>query len=223
MGIQERREREKERRRRDIQNAAKQLFMEKGYHATSIEDIAALAELGVATIYQYFSSKDELYASLNLLTLQFLVVELEKIRNNRKMAPTEKVTKVVDALYKTYQHDPLTLRIIFHIQIHDTLRTVSKDLLLQLNQVGQQGLSLMAAIYEEGARAGEFYDEPGMVFADIMWSMFAGLVLWEDAKKKMNPGKDFLKPTLYRAFEVFCRGIRLEPQTTAKRKRIREG
>ncbi len=46
-----------------------------------------------------------------------------------------------------------------------------------------------------------------MAHADIIWAVFSGLVVWEGAKKQLNPKKDFLKSTLDRAFEVFVKGI----------------
>ena len=32
--------------------------------------------------------------------------------------------------------------------------------------------------------------------------------LWEEAKRQLNPEKDFLKSTLDRAFDLFCKGIK---------------
>ena len=37
------------------------VFSEKGYHATSIRDIAREAGFSVGGVYQFFTSKDELY------------------------------------------------------------------------------------------------------------------------------------------------------------------
>ena len=51
-----------------------------------------------------------------------------------------------------------------------------------------------------------------MAMADILWSTFAGLVLWEEAKIKINPEKDFLKPTLYQAFKLLSRGLKRNPK-----------
>lgn len=41
--------------------AAVQVFMERGFASTSIQDIASLAGLAKGTIYEYFKSKDELF------------------------------------------------------------------------------------------------------------------------------------------------------------------
>ncbi len=66
MGIQERKQRERERRRQQIIVAAKRVFSEKGYSKSTMEDIAKEAELSPGTLYLYFKNKDELYASLSL-------------------------------------------------------------------------------------------------------------------------------------------------------------
>jgi hypothetical protein len=38
--------------------------------------------------------------------------------------------------------------------------------------------------------------------------MFSGLVLWEESKRSLDARKDFLKPTLEIAFEIFGRGVK---------------
>lgn len=58
------RERQKAGRRRDILAAASQLFRNDGFADTSVEAIAALAEVGTGTVYNYFSSKGDLLMAL---------------------------------------------------------------------------------------------------------------------------------------------------------------
>ncbi|MBW1786607.1 MAG: helix-turn-helix transcriptional regulator [Deltaproteobacteria bacterium] len=61
MGIKERKKREKDERKASILNAAMQVYAEVGYHATTMEKIAARAELSRATLYLYFKTKDEIF------------------------------------------------------------------------------------------------------------------------------------------------------------------
>lgn len=44
--------------------AAKKLFMERGYGATSMDDIAKRAKVGKATVYEHFQNKEELFAAV---------------------------------------------------------------------------------------------------------------------------------------------------------------
>ncbi len=60
------RERQRERRRQSIMDAAATLIGEQGLEETSMEAIAARAEVGTATVYNYFGSKTDLLRALFL-------------------------------------------------------------------------------------------------------------------------------------------------------------
>lgn len=47
-----------------IEDAAIELFMEQGYHATSMRQIADHAELALGGIYNHFKSKDEIFEAI---------------------------------------------------------------------------------------------------------------------------------------------------------------
>jgi AcrR family transcriptional regulator len=208
VGTKQRRERERERRRQQILSAAKELFISKGVSFTTIEDIANKAELSQGTIYFYFKNKEELYASLNLMTLQFIHDGTKKVFDNKKLDAEEKILELKNVFYRTFQYDPLILRNIMRLQLEDTLPTLSPELLLQINTLTKNTMNMFGEIYKDGVSQGKFHPENSVAIGDIMWAMFIGLVLYEEAKKKLDPKKDFLKPTLEKAFAIFHRGIK---------------
>ena len=89
MGIHERKEREKERRRQQIMVAAKRVFSVSGFSKSTMEDIAREAELSPGTIYLYFKNKDELYASLSVRILQYLSIRLKHVIENKDLQPEQ--------------------------------------------------------------------------------------------------------------------------------------
>ena len=50
--------------RMGIEEAAMSLFLEQGYHATSMRQIAERADLALGGIYNHFSSKDEIFEAI---------------------------------------------------------------------------------------------------------------------------------------------------------------
>jgi TetR/AcrR family transcriptional regulator, repressor of fatR-cypB operon len=59
-----RKEREKRARQQDILKAARELFTAKGFRDTTLDEIAQKAEFGKGTLYNYFSSKDEIFHAI---------------------------------------------------------------------------------------------------------------------------------------------------------------
>ncbi len=59
-----RRLREKEQRYNTILKAAETLFAQKGYHQTSIEEIADVAEVSTGAVYLYFKNKEDLLITM---------------------------------------------------------------------------------------------------------------------------------------------------------------
>ena len=62
------RERKKQRTREAIARAAHELFVERGYHATTLPDIAQAADVSTRTIFAYFPSKEDiLFSNFSLM------------------------------------------------------------------------------------------------------------------------------------------------------------
>src|SRR5438477_3317805 len=64
MGIKERQERDRKAVRRAILDAARELFVDEGYHNVSLRKIAERIEYSPAAVYGYFASKDDIFFAL---------------------------------------------------------------------------------------------------------------------------------------------------------------
>ena len=208
MGIEERKEREKKMRRQQIMDAAKKVFASKGFGVATVENIAEQAEVSPATIYLYFKNKDELFASLNLGMLEALITKVENVRDKKRSSPEKKIAALEKALYEVYLTDPLNVVNVLRFQSKQRLRNLSPELASQIRDYTQKYMTAIAEIFEKGVREGTFLDCHPSAFADIVWGLFAGLVLLEDTKKGLRQGKDLLEPTLELALEIISRGIK---------------
>jgi len=208
MGIQERKEREKERRKQQILVAAKRVFSEKGFNKATMEDIAQEAELSPGTLYLYFKNKEELYASLSLRILQYLLLRIEHVNAMKPAGPDEKLKALMEVMYDVYEFDPLIIINMFHLQSSETLKNLSPELLAEIQDLSSKSMGSIAQIFKDGVAQGIFIDRHPVALADTFWSVFSGVILWLTSKKLINESKDFLKETLAVAFEVFHRGLK---------------
>lgn len=74
------------RRQREAVEKAAQLFDSQGYHATSMEDIAAAVGLRKPSLYHYFRAKEELLLSIHDSFIDPLTEQMERRRDTRMTA-----------------------------------------------------------------------------------------------------------------------------------------
>jgi len=209
LGTKERKLREKNKRRKDILSITKELFESRGLSSTTIEDIAQMAELSPATIYNYFKNKGDLYASLNLEVLELMYGGMEKVYLNEKLDPVEKLFELKNAIYNSFKFEPLIIKSIIRFQIEDTLTNLSPQLVTQINKISKKSMNLITKVYESGVREGIFRKENSIAIADTIWAICTGVMVYEEAKKRINPQKDFFKSTLDTAIAIFIEGLKI--------------
>jgi AcrR family transcriptional regulator len=108
-----RREREKATRKKEILDAAQELFFSKGFENTTMDDIAERAEFGKPTLYTYFKSKEEILFHVHMrghaVKMDMLEEAIRKGRNGY-----ERFRAMGYAYFEFYQQNPEYLRIQSH-------------------------------------------------------------------------------------------------------------
>ncbi len=208
MGIQERKQREKEMRRKQIMEAAKKVFSAKGFNRATMEEIAGEAELSPGTLYLYFKNKEELHTSLSIDILQYVTVLMQKIINKKDLNAEEKMEKLKEAYIDVYEYDAMVLINLFHLQSGETLQNLSPEVLAILKETSSDAVAAITSIVQEGIEQGIFVERHPVALADIIWATYSGVVLWVDSKRLLNNEKDFVKQTLETAFEIMVAGFK---------------
>lgn len=91
------RQRKRQERHDAIIDAAMELFKSKGYEQTTMEEIAARADISAATLYRYFPKKSELLIAFFWKERERLAGALEEF--HRKSASWDAVSAVAGLLY----------------------------------------------------------------------------------------------------------------------------
>jgi AcrR family transcriptional regulator len=69
-------ERNRQRTRRDMAEAAGRLFLERGYHATTVQDIADAAAVSPRTFFRYFPCKEDVITAIASATMDDVIDHL---------------------------------------------------------------------------------------------------------------------------------------------------
>lgn len=88
--------RRKERTRRELVEAATRLFLERGYEATTVEEIAAAVDISPRTFFRYFPTKGDIVVALARTTFEDLAGALRD--RPASEAPAEALAAAVELL-----------------------------------------------------------------------------------------------------------------------------
>lgn len=95
-----------------IIEAAVKLFSQQGYHNTRMEAIAAAAGIGKGTIYEYFSSKAQLFKEMMELTVNKYYESLSK-KPLEDLDFSEQLNLIIKAHFKFCQQNKEFTRLLF--------------------------------------------------------------------------------------------------------------
>src|SRR3989440_4526498 len=84
-------------RSEEVYSAALRLFTEKGYHATSMQDIAAAVGLYKGSLYHYIGGKEDLLVQVFERAMGTLLVDVERIVADAAMRPRDQLRLVIQA------------------------------------------------------------------------------------------------------------------------------
>jgi AcrR family transcriptional regulator len=183
--------RRKDERPRELVAAALQLFVERGFAATRLEDVAARAGVSKGTLYLYFASKEDLFrAVVRRGLVESIEIAERQVREFRGGS-----IELLDAL----------LRRLWDVLVRSPYSGIPKLVIAEagnfpelarfyFDEVIYRGLRLVAAVIEGGIEAGELSPAdlrhlPRVAVAPIVMAAvwkhsFAALEetsLWDDA------------------------------------------
>lgn len=183
-------------RRRAVLEAAAALFDERGYHATSLRDIADEAGLAKATLYHYFRSKDELLYEIHEEWIELLTrAHLDHLE--RCDDPAEQLRGVMRDILSIVQTRNSSVRVFFEEYKH--LPTEQRA---RIKERRDRYSDLVRAVLERGVERGLFD------IADLDLATFAlfGICNWSYRWYKVG-GRSSPEEVADYFYEILLRGF----------------
>lgn len=205
MGISDRKEREKEEMKIKILEAAKKLFLEKGFEKTSIRNIADLIEYSPGTIYLYFKDKNDLLFHLHQVAFQNLIVAL--INNN----PAEKAIDRLEDMGNRYISFAYENPEMYDLMFVMEAPMESLDVADEIWDDGMKAFDLLKFLVSDCQKEG-YLGEYELDDASLMvWSFVHGLVTLKCRKRLQMFGDDELGSLdrMMKSYKVFVSTLKM--------------
>jgi AcrR family transcriptional regulator len=151
-----RKEREMALRKDAILESAREVFEKEGFFNTTMAQIAAKAEFGVGTLYQFFPSKQLLFAEV---IRQFLDDFMSSLKNllAKKTSWQEKLRIYVDFNIGWIENNPGFNRLMFEIYFAP-IPEITPHIFEHIRDVHKENVRITREIFMEASREGEQCD-----------------------------------------------------------------
>jgi AcrR family transcriptional regulator len=140
-------------RRREIAESAAELFDERGYHSTSMEDIAESAGLRKPSLYHYFKSKDEILFEIHSEMIELILARHEARLKAGVESYGQELYGLMKDLIELMETHPGHLRIFFehHRELPDRYKETIRGRRARFR-------GYVSAAISGGIEAGEFVE-----------------------------------------------------------------
>lgn len=198
-------ERRKEDRPAELAAAALQLFVEKGFAATRLEDVAARAGVSKGTLYLYFDSKEALFKSVIRGSVVPVIVEAEQTVEQFEGSAADLLRTIIDGWWQLFGSGPLGG--IPKLMISEA-RNFPELAQFYHDEVIVRGKSMFQRALRRGIDAGEFRAFDVELVTDVMIGPLLMLALWKHSFACCVPAD--LNPERYLAafLDLFLDGLR---------------
>jgi TetR/AcrR family transcriptional regulator, cholesterol catabolism regulator len=134
-----------------VRAAALRLFREKGYHATSMRDIANAVGINKGSLYSYIHSKEDLLIPVFERAMGVLLEQMEHISDDASLSPTERLRRAIHA-HVTAVADNLDVLTVYLSE----WRQLGAESLTTVRLQRERYASLFSQILHDGVQSGEF-------------------------------------------------------------------
>ncbi len=158
-------------RRDQILEAARKLFVERGYVATKMSDIAELAGLSKGGVYFHFVSKEEVFSALVEDEFQ-RSMSIINLMGEQKEVDVSFFPQLGATFVERFQGESDTAR-FFIVMSEMALR--DKDLRTKLQEIQKSYIEALSALVERGTKAGFFRNVNPRATAFLWKAMMDGV------------------------------------------------
>ena len=152
MIVKEEKIKRKEKKRERMLEVAAELFSKKNYHEVMMDDVAHLTDVAKGTVYNYFSSKEELYFTI-------MSSKLENLNTSLKNKITSEIS-IIDSLHTYVIHLYMFMMKYqnFFLMYQKEYMNAQNEFCDELRGMSDKLKSILSDVIYRGKRENQFRD-----------------------------------------------------------------
>lgn len=168
---EQRRIRHQDLSRSQFLDAAEEIFGRKGFHETTLKEVAELAEFSVGSVYSFFESKDDLFRQIFVRRGEQFMPRLREVLDPQAGSPLDQLRALVSFEVGFFREHPHFGRLFLK---NSSAALLSDDREVDVIMVANfdESMELQAGLFRRGQEAGVFRGGDPHVLARL----FSGIV-----------------------------------------------
>lgn len=193
--------------RQAILDAAALCFMERGFNATSIDDIARRLSATKGMVYHYFSSKAELFFEIHHRAMDALFDEVEPVAESDLPALerfTEMARRYIHTLIQTQPYQRTVSEAVQMI-LRNSTTAEQREQLTYLQSRRIQCEAMFMAVLEEGMSKGTMWASRPRVSIKPVFGAMNSVINWYHYREEETPEQ--LAELVDEVVQIALRGV----------------
>lgn len=200
-------------RPQELLDAALALFVEKGYAATRLEEVAQRAGVAKATLYLYYDNKLELFKAVVRHALVERFDEVAQAQGRRRIGAREELAALLTAFVERVASSSLSGIPKLVIAESGNFPEIAR---FYHDEVIRRGRAMVVAALERGAASGEFRKVDTEYAWRIVIAPLLLAIIWKHSFQSFEPAPLDLRRHLEAQLDILLNGL-AAPQKARKR------
>ena len=159
--------------RRRIYEEALRRFAERGYHGTSVRDIAEACGIKPSSIYAHIPSKEQILHDLILIGHEEHRDRLRDALLDAGSDPADQLRAVVGAHVRMHAELPMLATVA-----NNELHALAPDVAHPITEIRDQAVQMIVDVIERGVRLGRFHCDDVFLATAIMGAAGIRVAVW---------------------------------------------
>ena len=156
--------------RSQLLDAAEEVFGRKGFHETTLKEVAELAEFSVGSVYSFFDSKDDLFRQIFVRRGEEFLPGMHEILGGEG-DPVDQLHRLVDFEVGFFRQHPRFGRLYLRYS-SATMLSADREIDLAMQDRYEEAMALQSGLFARGQAARVLRDGDPEVLARL----FSGLI-----------------------------------------------